>query len=279
MIMPDFYELELTGLSAALEAEGSLADITTGQLVDSVASLNLEKMEFNNILENTTMQMDSLKFDYSIVLDDAAGLANFNSDVSLANLTFPGFVLSDMLMTTQINNLEQAFLNAYQDMNKAVMQDPQRAEQIMQQAMQEHLLPQLLAEPEFNITRLTGVLNNGNINISSNNKLVGVTSLPDTMENNDFWLEHLSSSTLMNVQDSAASFIATMVLETQLAANPQFAAMEPEQRVQLIEQQSAATLEGLVQQGLLTKTTDGYSMSFNMQDGKANLNDTPIPLL
>jgi hypothetical protein len=224
------------------------------------------------------MQMDSLKFDYSIALDDDAGLADFNSDFSLASLSFPGFSLNDMVMNTQVNNLEQAFLNAYNDMNKAVMQDPQRAEQIMQQAMQEYLLPQLMAEPEFNITQLTGVINGGNIDITSSNKLLGVTSLPDTMENNDFWLEHLSSNSQMDVQDSAAKFISAMVLETQLAANPEFAALEPEQRAQIIDQQSAATLEGLVQQGLLTKTADGYSMSFDMQDGKAVLNEAPIPL-
>jgi hypothetical protein len=278
MNMPGLYELALSGLALSVEAEGSLTNMTAGQLIDSLASISLEKMELNNLLENTTMQMDSLKFDYSIALDDDAGLADFNSDFSLASLSFPGFSLNDMVMNTQVNNLEQAFLNAYNDMNKAVMQDPQRAEQIMQQAMQEYLLPQLMAEPEFNITQLTGVINGGNIDITSSNKLLGVTSLPDTMENNDFWLEHLSSNSQMDVQDSAAKFISAMVLETQLAANPEFAALEPEQRAQIIDQQSAATLEGLVQQGLLTKTADGYSMSFDMQDGKAVLNEAPIPL-
>jgi hypothetical protein len=279
MSMPDLYELELTSSAISMEAQGSLSDLTAGQLIDSVASISLAQMSLNNLLENTNMQMNNLQVDYSIILDDAAGVANFNSDLSLASLTFPGFSLSDMLMKTEVNNLEQAFLTAYQEMNKAVMQEPQRAEEIMQQAMQAHLLPQLMAEPEFNITQLSAVLNEGDINMTSTNKLIGVTSLPDTMENNDFWLEHLASNTQMNVQDSAASFIASMVLETQLAANPQFAAMEPAQRAQLIEQQSAATLDGLVQQGLLTKTPDGYSMSFNMKDGKAKLNENTIPLL
>lgn len=279
MSMPDLYVLELTSIALSMEAQGSLSDLTAGQLVDSLASFSVAQMSLNNLLENSNMQMNNLQMDYSIVLDDVASVADFNSDVSLASLTFPGFSLSDMLLKTEVNNLEQAFLTAYQEMNKAVMQEPQRAEQIMQQAMQAHLLPQLMVEPEFNIKQLTAVLNEGNINMTSSNKLIGVTSLPDTMENNDFWLEHLASNTQMNVQDSAASFIASMVLETQLAANPQFAAMEPAQRAQLIEQQSAATLDGLVQQGLLTKTPDGYSMSFNMKDGKAKLNENAIPLL
>jgi len=231
--------------------------------------------DINNANDNTTL---SITVDFPLI-NTFPYIADFNSDLSLASLTFPGFSLSDMLMKTEVNNLEQAFLTAYQEMNKAVMQEPQRAEEIMQQAMQAHLLPQLMAEPEINITQLTAVLNEGDINMTSTNKLIGVTSLPDTMENNDFWLEHLASNTQMNVQDSAASFIASMVLETQLAANPQFAAMEPAQRTQLIEQQSAATLDGLVQQGLLTKTSDGYSMSFNMKDGKAKLNENAIPLL
>jgi hypothetical protein len=278
MAMPGLYELVITDLGVSVQAQGSIYEMILGQLIESTASVGFAQMQVADLLANTQMQMDGFAVNYALEMDDAQGLANFNSQLTLAQLDASDISIRDMVMHSEVNNIEQAFLRAYQDMNKAVAQNPQQANEIMQQVMLDNLLPQLMAEPELNITKFNAQLNNGNIELSSNSKIVGVTSLPDTMESNDFWLEHLQSQTYVDIDDEAAQVIATMVLASQLAQNPDFAQMELSQRTQILQQQSLATLEGLVAQGLLIKTSDGYSMAFVMQDGQASLNDTVIPL-
>lgn len=279
MEMPNIYNLKLNGLSAAIDAQASIGQLIEGQFYNGISTFSFESLEMLNSLKSTTTKMENLVVTTNMDFDKNTDLADITMDTTLAHINSPEITLNDMVMIVDIKNMQQAFFEAYQQMNKDIMQSPERAQSIMQEAMQTYLLGQLQAKPELNISKLNGTINGGNVSATSSNKLVGVTSLPDTMENNDFWLQHIHSSTLLNIDENAATFIAGMVIRAQLAANPQIAQMDPAQVEQLIIQQSELTLNGLLQQGLITKTEETYQMSFNLIDGEANLNGNVIPLL
>lgn len=278
MNLPNVYRFELNDLAVSFDAQSSITDMIKGSFYDGTALMTLKEVKIENLIDNTNSLLEQLSLSSTIDFDQDAGLADSSLEVKLATITTADFTLSDANMVMEVNNLHEPFFMAYQQMNKDIMQAPQRAQEIMQQTIQTHLLGQLQVEPELNVTKLNAVLNNGNIEFTSSNKLAGVNSLPDTMENNDFWVQHMQSTTQLNIDDNAAKFIAAIVVKQQLAGNPQIAEMDPIELEQLIAQQSEVTLDGLLQQGLFTKTENGYSMSFTLQDGKATLNNSAIPL-
>lgn len=278
MSLPDTYTLDINALQVSWNADVSIIDMLNGNFYNGGASFLLGELELDNLIDQSKAQLSKLNIISTVDFDRNTGLADSATNMTLASFTLADLALKDTVMKLEINNMQQAFFNAYQQMNKDIMDSPERAQAIMQEIMQTHLLGQLKAEPEFNITQLDTVLNGGSLTFNSNTQLVGITALPDTLENNRFWLEHLASSAQMKVDESAALYIANTFIKSQLAGNPQLAEMEPEQLKQVIEQQSLATINSMIQQGLLEKTEGGYSMSFNMTDGKATLNNQPMPL-
>ncbi|MFC4700718.1 YdgA family protein [Glaciecola siphonariae] len=274
----DMYDLSLEGVTMSYTADASINEMLKGNFYDGGGSFFIDKMRLNSPDESSQTLIEKLQIQSTADFNPSTDLADIEVNMSMVKLDTPEVKVDDLTISMTINNIQQAFSKAYQKMNQDIMESPAQAQEIMQQAMQTHLLGQLIAEPEINITELVGVINGGNIDISSSNKLVGVTSLPDTMENNAFWMQHLDSNTRMSVDESAALTIAGIMLEGQLANNPQLAQMPPEQFQEVLRQQSAATLNSLVQQGFFIKTEAGYSMLFTLKDGKAVLNSNNIPL-
>jgi hypothetical protein len=278
MNLPTVYDLEVNHAEVSWNVQASITDMLAGKFYDGTGIMSLKQLKLANLLDNSNTQLDNLLLESKMALNQNTDLADASLQLSLASMTMSELALSDMVMSAELNNLQQAFFKAYQQMNKEIMQSPERAQHIMQQTMQAHLLGQLQAAPEFNLSKFNAVVNSGNMSFTSHNKLVGVTSLPDDMESNDFWIQHMQSDTQMQVDEAAALFITKKVLEAQLAGNPQLAGMQPSQLQKVIEQQSTATLQSLLQQGLVIKTKTGYAMSFTLQNGKATLNNDAIPL-
>jgi hypothetical protein len=278
MNLPTVYDLEVNHAEVSWNVQASITDMLAGKFYDGTGIMSLKQLKLANLLDNSNTQLDNLLLESKMALNQNTDLADASLQLSLASMTMSELALSDMVMSAELNNLQQAFFKAYQQMNKEIMQSPERAQHIMQQTMQAHLLGQLQAAPEFNLSKFNAVVNSGNMSFTSLNKLVGVTSLPDDMESNDFWIQHMQSDTQMQVDEAAALFITKKVLEAQLAGNPQLAGMQPSQLQKVIEQQSTATLQSLLQQGLVIKTKTGYAMSFTLQNGKATLNNDAIPL-
>jgi uncharacterized protein YdgA (DUF945 family) len=278
MGLPDTYDLMIDELQVSSDTQASIMDMLSGSFYNGNAALSMSELKLNNLVDKSSAQVSNLTLNSSIDFDSGSGLADTTTNLTLDSFTNAELTLKDTVLVLEVNNLQEAFFKAYQQMNKEIMESPDRAQSIMQETMQNHLLGQLSADPEFNLSKFEAVLNDGNINMSSNSKLVGISALPDTLESNTFWLEHLASTAQMNVDESAALFIAKTFIEGQLAGNPQLAEMEPEQFKQVIAQQSVATINSMVQQGLLEKTENGYSMSFTLNDGKATLNGKAMPI-
>jgi uncharacterized protein YdgA (DUF945 family) len=144
--------------------------------------------------------------------------------------------------------------------------------------MQDNLLEQVQAEPEYNFTNISGKVNGSEFEGKILAKIAGVTELPATLEDTAFWMQHAVVDSKMTMQREAALFIAGEMVKAQLAGNPQVAAMSLEEQAQLIAQQAEATLTGMAQQGMITVSEDGYEVVFTMQNAEAMLNGNPIPL-
>ncbi|WP_395344725.1 DUF945 family protein [Ningiella sp. W23] len=261
-----------------LDADASYMDIVEGKLYNGTIGFTLDSLKVNNEIDNSVVNITNFMLEAITSLDSTNDTADIQTNFQVERLDATEMLIEQIQLNTQINKLSQSFARAYQQMNNDILQEPERAAETMQDFMQEHLLVQLQTEPEFNITQLEAQVDGGNFSMVSNNKLSGINSLPDTMEDPAYWLQHTVSDTQLTVDKPAALFIAKQVLKAQLANNPQIADMEEAQFNELLTQQSEATLGGLVQQGMLSETENGFTMSFSLSGGKAELNGNPMPL-
>jgi uncharacterized protein YdgA (DUF945 family) len=156
--------------------------------------------------------------------------------------------------------------------------EPEKMQENLDDFMQTELLGQLQAEPEFNISSFQAKINQGNITGSLNSKLEQVTKLPDAIESPVFWLQHLMITGQINVDKSAALWLAIDTIKSQIKSDPSAAQMTKEEIAAIAAQQAPAMLQGIQQQGMFTETATGYQLQFSLADGQALLNGDPMAL-
>jgi uncharacterized protein YdgA (DUF945 family) len=144
--------------------------------------------------------------------------------------------------------------------------------------MQTELLGQLQAEPEFNISSFQAKINQGNITGSLNSKLEQITKLPDAIESPVFWLQHLMVTGQINVDKSAALWLAIDTIKSQIKSDPSATQMTDDEIAAIAAQQAPAMLQGIQQRGIFTETATGYQLQFSLADGQALLNGDPMAL-
>lgn len=277
----DVMLVDVTNFTFDMQADASLANIMSQGLYDSNSSIVVDSINVVNNVENSQTNIQNIAIKVLSILDEAAGKGNVEISTSVNKVEAKQVDLSQLLMSVQLNNLEIEFLKAYQALSTQIMNyasDPEKVAQATNDFMQAHLLSQLQAEPEYNISVLSGKINGSSFDAYAFAKLVGVSALPATMEDPDFWLEHAKIDSKISMQEDAAVFIAEQIISAQMAANPNFASMSLEERRNILDQQVVPTMEALVKQGMLVATSDGYEVVFTLQNRSANLNTMPIPL-
>lgn len=271
----------MNNLSLDMNAEASLATMLNQELYDSVANMTVASMSINNTMEGTSSEMENMVIDIISDYDEAKDFADIKIGTKLASVVSPDMTLDDLVLDIEVNNIQGAFLKAYNDLTSEMLDvasDPDASMELMQTFMKEHALSQLQADPEYNFTNISGKINDSDFSGNIAAKLAGVTELPATMEDPSFWLEHAIVDSKMTMQKGAALYFATQMVNSQLAGNPQFLAMSPEEQEQIVAQQAVATLDGLAQQGMVTVDRETYEVIFTMEDSVALLNGNPIPL-
>lgn len=277
----DAFSLDMSNLSIEIDAQGSWTQMIEQGMYDSIAKMSINDIQINDNMNGTQTSVQNTSLDMVSVFDEESGLGDFEVVTKIANIDASELNLSELVMAIQVNNLESAFVKAYQEYSTEMIDqasDPQAVLAATQAFFENNLLTQLQAEPEYNITDLSGKINGSSFNGKALSKIVGVTALPQTMEDPNFWMQHAQIDSKITMQTAAANYIATQVISAQMAANPQFAQMAPEDQASLLAQQVPPTLNALVQQGMLVATDDGYEMVFTMQNREAILNGMPIPL-
>jgi uncharacterized protein YdgA (DUF945 family) len=273
-----FGKFELNQWSVDSNVEGNLMQAFGGSFYDSTASMLIQDITFEQATDQTKTTLTKLGMDVVSDFDETTSLLDLQANYSLQDLTTKDFNLSSVMLNTQVNNLQEQFFKAYQNLMSELSQEPEQMQQNLKNFMQTNLLGQLQAEPEFNISSFKAKINQGNITGSLNSKIQQVTELPEAIESPEFWLQHLLVDAQINADQSAALWLAVDTIKTQIKADPNAANMTDEEITTIAQQQATSMLQGMQQQGMFTETSTGYQVLFSLKDGQALLNGNPMPL-
>ena len=281
MAIENILDFDVQGLTIDVKSSESLAVMMSQGLYDSSSTLGINVVTFKDLMLDTQSRTVDTKIIVRTEYDSANGMGNAKITTTIASLDTSDMNLTDVNTVLELNKLQAKFLLAYQDFSKKLMDnmtDPTQVENDLQAFMQDHLLEQLQASPEYSISKLSGKINGSEFDGKVMAKLSGVTELPMSLEDPGFWMQHTVIDSKMKMQKGAAEFIAGQVVSSQLLANPQFVELSEEERTQIINQQVEGMLAGLVQQGMITLEDEEYIATFTMEAGVALLNGNPIPL-
>lgn len=271
-------EYQLSEWKVSSSIDGNLIDALNGKLTDSTGSLSIQDITLTlpSTQEKTTLS--KVRIDTITDFDQSTSLLDTQINFSMQELQSSGLNLSSVRLNTEVNNLQEQFLMALQALSDELGIAPEKVQDKVKTFMQTELLAQLQLEPEFNISSFEAMLNQGKISGSLGSKIHGVLALPESLESPAFWLQHLQANGQLSADDSAVMWLATDTIKSQIQAAPNAAQMTEAEITAIAEQQSSAVLQSLQQQGLLTKSVEGYQIVFSIDQGQATLNDKPMPL-
>ncbi|MFT7218003.1 MAG: hypothetical protein ACI8R8_003099 [Paraglaciecola sp.] len=273
-----FGKFELNQWSVDSKIQGNLMDAMAGNFQNSTMSMQIQDITFEQATDQAKTAITEIGMHTNSKFDEATSLLDTEINFSLKELTTAELNVSSVIVNTEINNLKEHFFQAYQTLMNQLSKEPEKMQENLDNFMQTELLGQLQAEPEFNISSFQAKINQGNITGSLNSKLEQVTKLPDAIESPVFWLQHLMITGQINVDKSAALWLAIDTIKSQIKSDPSAAQMTKEEIAAIAAQQAPAMLQGIQQQGMFTETATGYQLQFSLADGQALLNGDPMAL-
>lgn len=276
----DTFSFNITNLTMSMVFEGDFVKALKGELFESEASANIAQMTTSGLDEQDgEVVLENLTLITNTDINEQNNTANIYAEYSLDKVTGPDVEASDMMLGLAINNLELDFVRAYQDFSNESLAIP--ADQLglkLKSFVQDHLLGQLLVEPEINITALKATVPEGSFTANANTKLVGITALPGTMEDVAYWISHLLADAKISADKAFAESMTSGYMMGQILANPQAQNMTAEEIKAAADQQAPMMLNAFAEQGFLKITEQGYETELEFKDGKATVNGTPVPL-
>jgi uncharacterized protein YdgA (DUF945 family) len=253
----------------------------TKGLYNSTGEFASELITFDDLSKNSQLRIVDIKLSAETQYDEVTDLGNIMVNTTVASADAPDMNLSDLKSDIEVKNLTATFVRAYQDFaNKMIdnADSPQQMRSDVETFMNTYLLSQLQAKPEYNFNDISGKINGSKFSAKIMTSLSDITSLPDSLEDTAFWMQHIIVESEMMIEEAAAQFIANKIVSNQLAANPNFTALSAPQQAEILDQQVQGTIQGLIQQGLVVVEDEKYRLTFTFQDGIALLNGNQIPL-
>ncbi|MFQ3198290.1 MAG: hypothetical protein ACI8R9_000454 [Paraglaciecola sp.] len=253
----------------------SWASALQGEFYDSAGSFTIGLINFDLPELGVKTGIESFVIDVETMKSDDGALMDVNMDYALKSIDLPYFKARDLIIKTQFKHLEKEFFKAYQEATAK----PSEIEQAMAEIIKNKLLPQLQAAPELNITEMSGKIADGKFSGKILTKLVGIDSLPNSLEDPGFWISKVFVDSKLEADKPMAMWIGEQVVVSQIQADPNAAQMTKEEIKSMAAQQVDGVITGLTEQGMITVTADGsYEIVFTMQDGQALLNGKTMPL-
>jgi len=281
MNVENILNFDVQGLALSIESGESIATMMSQGLYDSNSRISASTMIFDDLSKGTQVRVTDTELEGLTRYDKSSDLGSITITSKVAQIDATKMQLSDLLSVIEINNIQAKFLLAYQDFSNKMIENIPNPEQVqidLDTFISTYLLDQLTAKPEYNFSNISGKINgsefSGNILVS----IAELTQLPRSLEDTAFWMQNAVVTSAMLVEKNAAKFIAATMMARQLSMNPNFAALSEQEQAAIISQQVQGTLEGLVQQGMVTREGDNYRIAFSLQEGVAMLNDNQIPL-
>jgi hypothetical protein len=281
MNVENILNFDIQGLALSIESGESIATMMSQGLYDSNSRISASTMIFDDLSKGTQVRVTDTELEGLTRYDKSSDLGGITITSKVAQIDATKMQLSDLLSVIEINNIQANFLLAYQDFSNKMIENISNPEQVqidLDTFISTYLLDQLTAKPEYNFSNISGKINDsefsGNILVS----IAELTQLPRSLEDTAFWMQNAVVTSAMLIEKNAAEFIAATMMARQLSMNPNFAALSEQEQAAIISQQVQGTLEGLVQQGMVTREGENYRIAFSLQEGVAMLNDNQIPL-
>ncbi|MCK7459555.1 YdgA family protein [Idiomarina aminovorans] len=264
-------------LKLETEAKGDILEIMKGELYEGDMSIKLNEIIAYQPDDVELFKLKDFGLEFVNYFSDDKKRMNIDMNYSVDSLEAEDFDLEDLKLKMAFHNIDSEFLFAYNQMVKQVYdQNPDEIEVATQKLVKENL-PQLLqAEPEFVISEFSGEMEPGNFKGNLSAKLVGISQLPDNIENIDFWLSSLIVDSSIAIDKPLLKWIAEQqMLSTLRIQKP--GADEAELQ-EMAEQQAPTMINMYLEQGLLQEEDDVYRSEFLMEDGWGVLNGYRMPL-
>lgn len=272
----DTEKFEVTSMTLAMEAEGSLITVLSTPFYDSYVDFAIGSISVSN--SATDDDIVSLK-NFQISGTSDIGRDGQLMDVALSygieEMKAPGFNASDLLLKGQLNNLEKGFITALQKAGE----NPSALEQLGA-LFDGSILPQLKASPEFNITELSGKIYEGGFSGKMLTKLTGINDMPANMFDPGYWLSKLVIDSSLEMEKASALWLAKTIMASQLQSNDDMSSLMSNTEIEsMAAQQAEATVNMLTTQGMiLVNSKDNFEVTLSIKDGQVSLNGKPIPL-
>jgi uncharacterized protein YdgA (DUF945 family) len=266
---------EMKSMTIELSLDSDWTAPMQGEFYNSINQFSIASINFDMPMLDTKAQLEKLIIDVNTEKSEDGNLMDMAVNYAIESIEAPEFSGRDLVIKTEINNLERAFFKAYQEASTK----PAQMEQAMVDMIETKLLPQLQASPEFNITEMSGNVADGNFSGKVMAKVSGIDSLPEPLEDPAFWVSKAVIDSSLKLDKAMAIWVGEQVVFSQIQTDPNAAGMTDEEIRAIATEQVEGMLDMFTQQGMVTVNADGeYEMTFTMQDGQAMLNGNPMPL-
>ena len=268
--------LEIKNTSINLDAQASLADIFAGMLHNSFSQLRVDKITLVRPLDSQQVRVDDFQLTSTSTVNEGNTLANLELAIAAKSVRAGQINAQELQLNLQLNHLNGEFFKAYQVFLSDMQALPSGQELPQLQAfLQQHLLVQLQASPELNISKLQGKLGQGEFSAQLHTKIVAVDTLPAPLFDRHFWLAHLLADASVTADEAVVGYIVKDIIKSRLIQEtPRASAQELNDYA---DQQTTAIIEGLTG-NVLTATATGYKLDLSLADGQATLNGQSFPL-
>lgn len=274
-VSADGVTFEMKSLTLESSIEGDWTAAMKGDFYNSTSQFGITSISLDMPMLDTKASLDKLIVDVKTEKSEDGKLMDMDINYAVESIEAPQFSGRDLIVKSEINNLERAFFKAYQEASA----NPAQMEQAMADIIETKLLPQLQASPEFNITEMSGKVADGNFSGKIMTKVTGINSLPEPLEDPAFWASKTVVDSKLKLDKAMALWVGEQVVISQIQADPNAAGMTNEEIKAIAAEQVEGMIGMFAQQGMITVNADGeYEMTFTMQDGQAMLNGNPMPL-
>jgi uncharacterized protein YdgA (DUF945 family) len=268
-------EFKISNVTSDFDMELSLSEMLDSVFYNSDANITFGSIVLDMPVDGLALDMENFVLDMNSTTKEDGALMDIGMDYLVDSVSAPNFEAKDLVVKTEINNLEKVLFETLQSLSD----DPMKMQEVMGDIMTTKLLAQLKTNPEVNITELSGTINDGVMNAKFLSKLQGIEEMPAMMEDPSFWLSKAVVDADVKMDKTMAMWVGTQVVASQMAADPSTAGMTDAEIQDIASQQVEGMLGMFAAQGMLVVNEEGgYEMAFTMEDGQATLNGNPMPL-
>lgn len=264
--------IEIKSVKLNVGYEGSWADVLTDIFYESSMEFAIGSIYFD--AEEVELNLEDLLMSFASKISEDGKLMNIDADYSIGEIGTPLLTLQDLLIKTEINNLEKEFVGAYQKVLEQPFNDPE----VMANMLKNSLLRQLEVSPELNFTEISGKLADKGFSAKLLTKVTGIDTLPDDLSDPLFWRSKMVIDSNLTL-DKAAAILAVEKMIYQIEPGLSELYLSKKEIRDLAKEKVEEMVLMLVMLDYITVNQDDeYEMAFTMQDGQAMLNGKLIPL-